>query len=713
MPKPTGKKRRTAIVDSVKELRRVFELQMVPDLQRWERNQNLFKGLQDWGKTRDENPWMNKVSLRLFSSVVRQIAATAQNMIFTQPDFLGIEHDEDDELARILEKVLRYEVRKMGFERKFNEAMLVGGTYGILPLKVAVAPRLVTKPEVIIAQLEKQQQREVEKIASDIETRDPNIPQDEDSVRGLLNEALVEMFGAAAPGFKSPTLGGKKLFEVGFEYSIVNPHNFFWLPDIADINDSPFFIEQSFWSQFQLEAMFKSGVLDRKHRTEVLKGGIAQTLGGEGVVHSGTDEGQRFAQRDQFDSRSQYMPRVELMEYFGPWIMDDGMIGEEDKHFIIANDVLAKDQSNPYFAQMAPYFTAVFSKVPGKAVGEGVVDGGAEHNLLMNDIFSLYMDLLKLEVLTPRVWDSSKVVDPSQLENGIEPQALIEGSGDANKIFSNIEVGAGNTGNSVLQIMEFLRLSAEQSSAVDTQSTNPSSRARISATEIDSNQGRQAQSQTTHGAIIDNEIIMPAAERVLQGILQWGFETSNLARLASRGVITDQEFQLVAQIPKVSRYNELTRNFKIQVKGFREVLERNQRAQRMTEFISVASQNPQMNDDVDYKEVLRVLAGPLGADTDKFIRQNTPQDTAREENRILSDNKIVMPAPQEQHALHLPIHYERALRDLNDAFLQHILTHIQMANQQGQQVPPPPPELAEILGINEPEEQQTNGVART
>lgn len=703
MAKLTGKKRDTHIVQMIEETRRYSQTKMEPDRMRWEVAQNMFKNKQDWGKTRDENPWMNKVFLPLFSSVVRQGAATAYNMIFSQANVLSLEsEDGNEEFTRILEKMLRYEFSQMRFEQRFYEAMIVGSVYGVLPQKLAVRPRLVVKPEAIVERLNRQQQKEIDKIASKIDSGAGKGESDEATMRMALEEAAKRL---GAGGIQRLKLGGKKLFELGFDYQIINPFNHFWEPNISCINDSMYDIEQSFTKFYQLHELFEDGRLDPRKKKEVLKGVNADgSMGNAGVTHSSTREGQDFSQRDQFEDTSSFFPDCESWEYFGPLLGRDGDILEENKHFIVVNRVVCKDRDNPYYTQESPYFTATFAKTPFKAVGAGVADPGIDQNLVMNDIFSLYMDLLKLAVLNPRVYDSSKIVDPSQLENGIEPNALIEGVGDASKIFSDLPTGVG-VGSSVLQAIQFLQLSAEQGSAVDTQSTNPSSRARITAAEIQSNLARQGQSQTTLGAIIDNEVLIPLGEKTLAGLLQFGFEKENLHRLATRGVITEAEFDLIADLDQIERYNEITRNYKISVKGFRDILERDNRAQRITEFVTTTSQNPQMADDVDNKEVLRVLGEALDMETDKLIRQNTPQDTAREENRILADDKAVAPAQNEEHQLHLNIHYEQLMKNPNNATIMHIQAHMQWANQMGIQLQQPPPEAAQFLGMG-PEQNQ-------
>ena len=707
----TGKKRQTHIVEQVNEVRRFSQMKMEPDRSRWEVAQSLFRNQQDWGKTRDENPWMSRVFIPLFSAVVRQGGATAYNMIFSQPEILSLESDDADaEFTRILQNMLRYELGQTDFETRFYEGMLIGSIYGVLPMGCSVTPRLAMKPQIVVDNLEKQDQKELEKIASKIEQDGVDFANDEEGMEAALQKAVKELTPVGSR-IANMRIGSKKVMQLGSQFDLINPFNRFWEPNVSNINDTLYDIEQQFWRFYQLEAWFENGILDPRKRKDVLKGGNAEgSTANAGLTHSSTREGQDYAQKNQLEESSPYFPECELLNYYGPLLDKDGAILEENKHFVVVNDVLCKDQQNPYYTQESPYYTATFSKVPFKGVGAGVADPGIDQNLLMNDIFSLYMDMLKLAVLNPTVYDSSKIADPSQLENGIEPAALIEGLGDAGKIFYQLPVGVG-VGASVLQAVQFLQLTAEQGSSVDTQESNPSSRARITAEEIRSNLTRQGQSQTTMGAIVDNEVIRPTAKRVLANILQHGFERGNLERIRDQGVITGADFDLLVGVDKIARYNEVMSPWRIKIHGFRDILERNDRAQRLTEFVTVGGQNPSMDADIDYKEVLRGLGEALSLDTDKLIRQNTPHDTAREENRILADDKMIQPHPDEEHQVHLNVHYEQVLITPNDATSGHIQVHAEFAAQMGLQIQPVPPEVLDIMGLNDEEPAPVNGAA--
>jgi hypothetical protein len=85
-------------------------------------------------------------------------------------------------------------------------------------------------------------------------------------------------------------------------------------------------------------------------------------------------------------------------------------------------------------------------------------------------------------------------------------------------------------------------------------------------------------------------------------------------------------------------------------------------------------------------------------------------DLAREENNLMAGGRNVNILPTDNHQLHLPQHYDQAIRQQSPALMMHIQMHIQAAMQTQGGFPPPPEELQQMLGFAPNGQEQPEGL---
>lgn len=692
------------IVDFVMTTIRCAEHETAPDRKRWKENEELFAGKQDWGADRENEDWRAKLFIHEYAPIIREAATAAQNQIFARADFINLIADKagNKEFAEILMKLVKHYLEEMGFRQTFYEWVLVGGIYGFATWKLPVVNKLEWRPDVIIERIQKESAESLSGVRA--ENVDKFLlPDSLDEVVKGMEDAYQSLMGGGKPTFASPAVKPKKRLELGFELTVMNPFNFFWQGDVTHPNRSPWHAERTSVKFAELIPHFEAGTLDKTKKRWLLQNSGSMPLG----TYDSTDSysQQKIRQRDQMIHPNPYFPTCELTEYFGPLPGRDGDILEENCHFIIGNGrYLLKDGKNGYWDQKSPYWSTVFNPRPFKPGGAGIGDGAVATQKFINEFTSMLVDALHMDIYSPLGVNIDMIADKSQIEGGVRPGEYIHlYNGSARDAFTELPKSS-NDADKLFQTMEYLKLSGQKSAAVNTMSSNPSSRARISAKEVQSNDSRRLESLNTLSMAIDVSGLEPLVERTKRLIIQFGFTNDNLELLASKGILTSSEYEMVNGMTIRERFLESTRNFKTEVRGFRAAMERDQHLARFNEWTNqLTVMPPQAVDQIDWRNVVVDGTELYGLKGDRFIRAANDRDKAREENALLERGNAISTIPDDDDVAQLPIHYELLMKvGPSPSAAQHVMMHLQQAQMKGAQIPPPPPEVAAMLGLPPP-----------
>lgn len=691
------------------------EQETMPTRNIWRRNDDLFLGKQDWGPEADREDWRSRLFIHEYAPIIREAATAAQNQIFSRSDFVNLVAGDnaDPEFAEILKKLILYYLDEVGFSQKFYEWCLCGGIYGFATWKIFIQNKLVWKPEVLVEMVEKVTGKAISGVKAANKDRFL-MPGSVEEYQAGVEKALSGIFGPSgeSAGYRR-SIGPKKNLELSLNLDLVNPFNFFWEPDINDINESPWFAEKMHKKWPEVVALLEAGELDSKKRARILKDSSSRP--GSTFATSETYESQKLRQKEQFSTQSQYWVTPELFEYFGPILGNDGDIIDEAQHVIIANGrFVVKDARIGYWNQKAPYRSAIFNRKPFKPTGVGIADAAVNSQIVGNELFSLFVDALRMDVYAPLGVNDDMLSNRSQIDAGIRPGEIIHlYNGSAKDAFSELPKSS-NTAPELFQTLEFLKLAGQKGSSINTMTSNPSSRARISAKEVQSNDGRRIENLNALGFEIDVNGIEPVIDQLKKLGIQFGFSASNLQLLASKGILSDAEYQMVAGMTPQERFEEAMKNMKVEIRGFRAAIERDQYLARLGECTQQINQMPpDVQQMIDWKYLVKEFATAYGLKADKIIRMSDERDRAREENVFLMTGQMVMTTPNDDDPAHLPQHYMAFMNSGgNPAIAQHIMMHMQAAQGKGLPIPPPPPEVAGPLGLPDPQtpdqREQTN-----
>lgn len=698
----TGIDRESAIVAFVTDLVKNSRDATKPDRDRIDKAEKLFNGQHPEGGDEIED-WQSQPFMHMISPMIRRASTALSDVIFSNSNFYELEGPEtDEELLRILRKVVDHFIEQTGFKRMFDEFALTGGIQGAAIWKLVIKPVNRWKPGVVMEEVAKVDEQEEKRQSKDVERKFGDIPQSEEEIVSIVREFLNEIQEPEDKTFKK-SIKTKKVRDYELSLELKDVRDCTWEPGVRDINESPWFAEEKWVKRYQLEPDFDTGTLNPKKREEIK--GYQETSHTQHsmLTHYSVDS---VRTQNQHDLNSAYTPKVKILEYFGPLLDKDGSILEEDCHFIIANDnIVLKDSKNRYWFDSLrphPYFITTFSKIPFKALGAGIGDSAFDEQQLVNEVLRYTMDMVRIAIYGAKIVDVTKIANPEELEGGIAPGTVIESlGGDPREIIGAVPNELAQTYPAVLQLMQMLKLAGENSAGVNTSTVNPSSRARISAAEVTANQGATDKSVFNLATRIDEECIKPLVTNVLSLALQFGFTTSNLERLKVKGVLTPQEYELVNGFSEEARFEEINKNYTIKVKGFRESLERNDELARINEFMISVARIPGFESKINTTEFIEVMAEKFRLPIDRLVFKNTPQDKAREENAILEGNQQITIGDNDNDRAELIEHYGLLLRAPTQAAVFHVQAHMQRLAQSGQEVPQPPPEVIKLLGMDE------------
>ena len=84
---------------------------------------------------------------------------------------------------------------------------------------------------------------------------------------------------------------------------------------------------------------------------------------------------------------------------------------------------------------------------------------------------------------------------------------------------------------------------------------------------------------------MDETYLEELLTRVLDFVLQYDLENQPLQEFVAAGIIAESEFRMISAIPTHERLKEAKRRYRLDVRGFRERLERNEFLSRLSEYM--------------------------------------------------------------------------------------------------------------------------------
>lgn len=650
---------------------------------KWVENYQMF--LYGYKGTNKEE-WQSSFSFNKLNPSIRVAAGQLTNTIINQKDWYRLEpKSQDNQKAAILkgafQKLLDRELERSHFKRHattfFLTSLISHGSVAVL-----FEPKLKQNPKYVLEKSRKERDRVAKQLASKVVN--PDVEDDftgEDVVREMFKQ-LDQITGedlASEP--KEPPYiqeGGVKLVDINHE-------NIYWDTSVSYMEDSP-------WKAFSWhEPMWKV-----KHSADL---GFYKKKAVDAI--GPTANTTNYIQKQRYKKAIKVnTDEVELLAYYGPLVLPNKKTGKQEVvkeqwFCVIANrNTIIKEGEYPFWEppdHATPIVNTSVRQVPYRATGEGIGDNATDLQKMLDSNMQLINDKFRIGIGGINVIKRTALLDPSQLDEGIRPGMFIDVREEPKKCFDHVELTA-NLENQVSPINEMFRLGIQEQTGINDQMMGaPNARSRTTAAETNARvQGSQS---TVNTIALDLEMnfLIPVLQKYFARILQFivpEIETNP----EIQALLTEEEKMELVKLNEDSRYEILNQWYGFEVKGFSAKNEKNEMLMRVNEFFQVASSNPSMANEVNWRGAIQEYCKLAELDPKMFLL-NTESEFAQiqYENALLGKNKLIQPAETDNHELHMQQHMALVNGPYaTEAAMQHLQMHqqifqmIQMQQQQSQ-----------------------------
>lgn len=616
--------------------------------------------------------WQSDFSVNEIASAIRSAVGGVRSNFLRRPDWFNLQglSTPAKKWEKVLDKTLRYQLKKACFRRKASTFLLMACT-SLGAMRVGWKLERVKNPKLALEAGEKMQLDFDKKVASSVENprlaEDPLAALSDDDIEKAISDFTSLATGAAPREQATP-----KFIQRGvLELTPINPINLFWDPSCQYLEESSWKAYEDWVPLWKLKECAKQGLYKN----------VDLVKPASDVQRRSQDA--RFA-NIQGGAKNVNDNLVKLTEYFGPVIIDNEIV-YHDYRVVYANDsILLKAGPNPYWADGydSPFITATAHEIPFRPTGAGIADNAIGLQRVLDSNYQLMTDQMRLGIVGINVIDRTKFIDPSGIQEGISPGKVYEVNGDPDKVFKHINI-TSNIENQVFPMNEILRQGIQKASGVSSLMQGaPNLRSRTSATEV------SAQTQASDGHIytisedLEIQFLIPLLEKALARTLQFGLDLSDPEFSA---ILDEDEKEMIQSLSMESRYNSMAQFYHFDINGFGSEIKVQEQVAHINELLALYNTNGLVSQVLNGPALLSDLIDAMGfRDPSKYIIDNSEMEIIFSENRLLSQNQQVEVSELNNHQLHIQQHQKLlgTPGSATQALLQHVQQHMFLLQQQ-------------------------------
>jgi hypothetical protein len=303
------------------------------------------------------------------------------------------------------------------------------------------------------------------------------------------------------------------------------------------------------------------------------------------------------------------------------WAIFGAVIGADGNE--LPDFVLLKGpMPNPYWHQKPPFVWSSFSPLPSKAVypmsvSDFLVDLQREYTRLVNAMIDgAIFDAVNLFEVNELMAEDAKELD--EIWSG----KIIRRRGDQ-PVITPVQLGKMPTAASfMLQLME--RYLLEGFGVTETVLGYLSSRGRPTATEVMTARAHAFSAIEEMGRMVESNFMEPLLERVFQVAMQVLPDLADEEMLNALGDMSPTLRRLMS-LSAEEREALVRGGYRFQVRGMSMALTKAQELARINEFIQIAAQIPQFATQINWTMLLRKIVEAYGWSPDEvLLQQPTP-----------------------------------------------------------------------------------------
>ncbi len=678
MSRKTTEDREREIVTSIVRMVDSCEQRTNVIRQNWRENYEIFV---NGTPTTDKEDWQTKLSINKFQNSIRTAQSGLINTLVNSPEWYelcpaGYANIRAEKLAKPFKKMMDYYLDGAKFKRHAGTFFLCSLiNHGAL--WVGWKQKLIQNPEFVAYVTRKQTEQEAKRLAPNVVNPEAPGPVSADEMAKELEMAIdslmAEAQGIAAPMAKPP----EKYVRVGaLDLRDINAAHYYWDALIQYMEDSKWKAHRYTVNRWELEHDADLGIFDKKKLEEiVMKGPRDNVRSHESVRYQGINP-----------SLTQSADEVELLVYTGPLVIEGKV--KKDRYFaVIANNsVLLKDGDYPFWeppGHMTPIVACAVRQIPYRATGAGIGDSAKQLQKVYDSNWMLVCDTFRFGIAGINIVNHHKLVDKSQLLEGIYPGMTLEVTASPDEVFKHINL-TSNLENQSSPVQAALEEAIDQATGVNTlQQGGGNQYSRTSAAETNARLNAGTQNVNIMALDLEQNFLIPTLEKVLARVIQFGLkELSRNPEL--QALLTEEEYYELTKVGEEEGMDILSMWYRFKVKGFSAAADRNEHLMRMNELLTIVNSGGPLSQLVNLPEFMKEYFKAMQVkDIDKLLIVNdSPLQLITAENQLLLANKMVQPSPEDDHEFHLEQQGPIAQSPYaTPAMQQHAMMHEQMLQQ--------------------------------
>jgi hypothetical protein len=668
------------ITKAVTDLIKNADAQCTVIKQRWRENYDIFVN----GTTFDsKEEWQTDFSINKFATSIRTAQGRLVSILVNNPDWYELcprsyQNKDSEVLAPAFQKMMDYYLGAAKFKRH-------AGTFFLCSLissgsvQVGWKPRLVLNPEWVLDRTEKERKKVQMRLASKVtnpQIEDPSLTGDgfESDLSSAIDDFMAEAQGANPEKKDIP-----QYIQIGaLDYLDINHERQYWDPNVM-------YMEDSQWRAFEYDV--NKWELDQQAKLGLLSKDVVDRIGPRADVDAQSSS-LKIRYNNTTNSPTSRKNLVKLTVYYGPLIINDEV--KKDRYYcVIANDsILLKEGDYPYWeppGHYTPIITAAVRQVPYRATGAGIGDTAVKLQKIYDSNWQLVCDTFRFGIAGVNVVDYSKLVDKSQLLEGIYPGMTLEVRGDPKEAFQHIDL-TSNLENQAHPVQSMLEQAIDQLTGINelmTGGANPFSRTSAAETTTRVESGNQ--NVNTIAIDLEDQFLVPALEKSFSRVLQFGMlELESNPEL--KALFDEEEMYALTQLSAQGRMEILNQWYRFKIKGFSSSQDKNEAAQRDNELLQIINSGGPLSQLINLPEYMKQYFKNRDIkDVDKLlITSGSPLEQVEAEHRSLLSGHQVIPSQADDHEFHIKMHGPLAQSPMSTPEMQQHFQMHQMAMQQMQ-----------------------------
>lgn len=625
--------------------------------QKWRENYDQFA---HGSRFRDKEDWQSSFSSGKFEVRVRNTAGEIRDILLNHPDWFDLEpwdasNERVQQLKAPLLKLFRYHLRRGKFARNAGTFVLVS-LLAMGRMVVSWRKTLTQNPNYIKEVGADDSKKEDIALAKKVQNP---------STTELAPEQIQESLQAAFESFSS-ILAGEELGEVEFEeqkqkpylqvgtlaFDVTSPDTQAWEPTVGYIEESPWGSYEREIPTWEIYEWIENKYLDKVSAKELEESPRATPKDVRGQ--------RNMANLQNYRTGTQ---TTKVTYYAGPLIID-GRVKNPRYACIILNDsILAKEwKEYPYWEpcghKLTPFVDASVKEVPFRATGAGVGDNAVKLDRMLDSNLNLMNDSMRLNTVGVTVVDEGRLIDPGQLEKGIEPGLVLRArGGDAKKVISH-ESLTNNLERQWDPVNQHLEQSINElmgASSLDL--GGPTQHSRTTAQEVQA-QLQGSSKRINHIAIdLETTFLIPVLEKAFARVLQFGLsEVRSNPEL--EGVLSEEERELLSSMTQSERVGAINYYYSFKVNGFSTEDNVQQQLRLINELFTIANAGGPLGQIMNQEGLLRqwLRINDMEDNVDEIVVPNTEASLILLENQLMQAGRMIAPVQGENSEVHLRSH---------------------------------------------------------